>query len=442
MRTFSKKYILVFILTIFTSLGIVFSIWIINYRNSISVKNNSNASTSWTATDRLINSLRQQIRQNPNDSFTHSKLGHAYLQKARETGDSKYYDRAEKVFSDALDIDSQNFEAMNGIGMVHLSRHQFLKALEWAERSLKINPFKSFTYGIMVDAYIELGQYKKAIESAQKMINLRPDISSYSRVSYIRELMGDVDGAISSMESAIKSGAPNTEATNWCRVYLGHLYFNKGDIKNAELKYNEVLFYIPEYGHALAGLAKIRSVEKKFNEAILLYKHAIETMPIPEYVIELAKVYQSAKMKKEAEAQYQEALSILEFERKSGVDNEEEIALLLADWNRNLDKAVELAKNAHSRKQTIKTADILSWALYKSGDYQEALKYNKEALRFGTKYAHFFYHAGIINYKLGNLQEAKEYLEKAFVINPFFAILNDEDDDLAIATLGITKNFH
>ena len=43
------------------------------------------------------------------------------------------------------------------------------------------------------DAQTELGNYDKAAEAYQKMVNLRPDLSSYNRAAYFRFLYGDAD---------------------------------------------------------------------------------------------------------------------------------------------------------------------------------------------------------------------------------------------------------
>lgn len=66
------------------------------------------------------------------------------------------------------------------------------------------------------------------------MINIRPDLGSYSRVSYVRELKGDIQGAIDAMKSAVTAGSPVTENTAWCRIQLGNLFYNKGDVETSE----------------------------------------------------------------------------------------------------------------------------------------------------------------------------------------------------------------
>ncbi len=87
-----------------------------------------------------------------------------------------------------------------------MARHRFAEAAQWGERARAINPFSAEVFGVIGDAQTELGQYDKALATIQQMVDTKPNISSYSRVSYQRELHGDVDGAIAAMQQAIQIG--------------------------------------------------------------------------------------------------------------------------------------------------------------------------------------------------------------------------------------------
>ena len=121
-------------------------------------------------------------------------LGQAYLQKARETGDPGYYPKAEALFQQALASEGDDVDAIVGLGTLALARHQFAVALDWGEQARALAPYHAAAYGVIGDAQVELGRYDEAIETVQAMVDLRPDLSSYSRVSYLRELMGDREG--------------------------------------------------------------------------------------------------------------------------------------------------------------------------------------------------------------------------------------------------------
>lgn len=386
----------------------------------------------WPETKRAIRTLEQDVRRGNANEATYMKLGYTYLQGARKTGDGSYEDEAEDAFGEALERNPRNFEAMNGMGMIYVRRHQFNEAIEWGRRSLEVNSHRARTYGILVDAYIELGRYRKAIEAGQQMVNMRPDLASYSRVSYLRELKGDTEGAVDAMKRAVSAGSGSAEHATWCRVYLGHLYFNKGNLAEAERHYQQALWRLPYYGHALAGLARVRMAQGRFEEAVKLYESTVEVFPIGEYVIALGKAYEAAEQPDEAEAQYERAVEMLEDERARGMDTVEELALLLTERDRDLKRALSLAEGAYERRPTVKNADILAWAQYKNGQTAKAYQTAKKALRLGTKEARFHYHAGVIAKQLGRHGAARKHLQRTLDINPHFADAEQARQQLAV----------
>ena len=109
--------------------------------------------------------------------------------------------------------------------------------------------------------------------------------------------------------------------------------------------------------------------------------------------------------------------------RENGVDTDVEIALVDADHDRNLDEALKQAKAAYDKRVSIRTADVLAWTLYKTGNAAEAQNTAQESLRLGTKDALILFHAGMIESALGNRDAAITYLQQALTINPHFSLL-------------------
>src|SRR5438093_384758 len=80
-----------------------------------------------------------------------------------------------------------------------------------------------------------------AVLTIQQMVDDRPDLASYSRAAYLRELHGDVPGAIDAMNRALAAGGATPEKTAWCAVQLGHLRFGAGDLAGADAEYRRAL---------------------------------------------------------------------------------------------------------------------------------------------------------------------------------------------------------
>jgi tetratricopeptide (TPR) repeat protein len=249
---------------------------------------------SRSSTDSLIATMQEYVRTRPDEARGYTLLGGAYLQKARETADPAYYTKADGVLLKALELNAEDVDALTSLGELALARHQFVDAIRWGERSWAINGYKARTLGVIGDAQIELGRYDDAIDTFQRMVDLRPDLASYARVAYARELLGDVEGAIEAMQDAVTAGAPYGENTAYVQVQLGHLYFNSGRLDEAETAYQAAFRLYPNYKLAQAGVARVRVARGDLTGAIALYKDAVEVMPLPEFVIALSDVYRAA----------------------------------------------------------------------------------------------------------------------------------------------------
>jgi tetratricopeptide (TPR) repeat protein len=382
--------------------------------------------------DQVIISWQTRLEKNPNDAAAYAQLGLAYLQQGRETADPQLHTLAEQAFNEALTRDAQQADALMGQGMLALARHDFQVGLQWGQRARKANPFRAQILGILVDAHTELGQYEEAVAMAQEMIDLRPDLASYSRVSYLRELHGDVNGAIGAMETAVATTLPGSESWAWTQVQLGHLFLNKGDVDKAEAIYEEALYYRPDYPYALGGLARVQAARGNDEAAIEILRPLVERFPLPEFAILLGDLYTINQQTEAARQQYDLVRLMQQLNEQAGVSVDLELGLFEADHGQPA-TAVQKARAAYHSRPSIFAADVVSWALYQDGQYEEAWVYAQEALRLGTQDALLHYHAGKIAQALGDARQAQIYLEKALIINPTFSILYAPDAQAILA---------
>lgn len=370
-----------------------------------------------------ISKLESRLRTNPNDTNAYAQLGLGLLQQVRESGDVALYARAGKAFTEALARDPKQLDALVGQGILALALHDFQGALTWADQAWAINPFRAQTLGIMVDGQVELGRYDEAVQTLQKMVDLRPDLDSYSRVSYLRELHGDVDGAIEAMRSAVQTTLPGSESWAWTLTHLGHLYFNRGDLTEAANIYEQVLRAKANYPYALGGQARVAAAQGNTDEAIALYKQISERLPLPEFIIALGELYEATGQPDAARQQYELVGVIQQLNAAAGMNVDLEMALFTASHGDDPAAAVQQARAAYAERPTIYAADTLAWALYQQGEYAEAWQFSQEALRLGTKDALLHFHAGMIAAKLGDTAAARTHLQTALTINPNFSPL-------------------
>lgn len=388
------------------------------------------------STQEIISKLEARLQQNPDDTYAYAELGLGLLQQVRESGDMSLYARAGKAFDAALARDPQQIDALVGQGVLALALHDFRGALTWADKAWAINPFRAQTLGIMVDGQVELGRYDEAVQSLQKMVDLRPDLDSYSRVSYLRELYGDVDGAITAMQSAVQTALPGSESWAWTLTHLGHLYFNRGDLQQAATIYNQVLAAKANYPYALGGKARVEAAQGNTATAIDLYKQITARLPLPEFIIALGELYEATGQPAAARQQYDLVGVIQQLNAAAGMNVDLEMALFAASHGHDANAAVQQARAAYAERPTIYAADTLAWALYQQGNYQEAWQFSQEALRLNTKDALLHFHAGMIAAKLGDTAAARTHLQTTLAINPHFSALYAPVAQERLAALG------
>jgi tetratricopeptide (TPR) repeat protein len=380
----------------------------------------SYVSNSTSSVDRYISTNQEDLRSNPDNVNLLVKLGYAYIQKTREENDPQYYESAKNFFERALEVSPNNPDAYGGLGSLYLSEHNFKEALETGKKAAEINPYSAYALSVIVDAQVELGMYEDAIKSAQQMVNTRPDLSSYSRISYIREIHGDLPGAIDAMKMAITAGAPKGENTAWCTVQLGNLYFNSGDRESAKNEYQNALNKYPEYIHALGGLAKIKLYEKDYAGAISLYEKITDKNKLPEYLIMLADTYKITGQTEKAEETYAKVKFINTYFKEKGVDTDLELTLFSINQGKNLKDAIHTTERYISEgNNSFKTYHTLAWAEYKNGNNEEAVRNIETAMKLGVKDPLMMYHAGKIYEKSGNDAKAKQFISSALNICPW-----------------------
>ncbi len=395
------------------------------------VESKSENSTVTSLTNQQIEAAQKLIEKNPNAANGYTSLAVAYIHLARETGDFGLNTNAQTAVNHALELEPENPIAQKLRISLMLTFHRFAEALDAATKLQSKSPQQdTFLYGALTDANVELGNYKEAVDAVQKMVDIRPNMESYARVSYVRSLNGDPQGAIDAMRTAAKIADPmDKEPQAWCLVHLGDEYFKIGNYTEAEKDYDESLQTFPNYHFALAGKGRARAAQNDFEAAAKFLSDSNNRVPNTEDVIQLGDVYTRLGKPDEAEKQYELAQFI---EEKFGNIDQRRLALLWADHDTKLDEALQIATREHENRKDIFTADIYAWCLYKKGQFQEAKNAIAEAMRLKTKDARIFYHAGMIEKSLGNKKAAAEYLKKVEETNPAFDIFQAENAKKAL----------
>src|SRR5205085_3491903 len=183
-------------------------------------------------------------------------LAGTYLQKVRETAGPAFYARASTALTRALAVAPRDPGALTEQGALALARHDFRGALGDARAARAAAPEANKPFGVLVDSLVELGRYRAAGRALQTMVDRKPNLDAYARVSYFRELHGDLRGAASALRLAISAGGEVPENAAYVQTLLGDLELVRGRPSAAAHAYRGALASLPHYGAAVYGLAR------------------------------------------------------------------------------------------------------------------------------------------------------------------------------------------
>jgi tetratricopeptide (TPR) repeat protein len=369
--------------------------------------------------ERTIAQATRLIEKNPKNFEAYNALALALSRRARETSDVNYYTQAEQALRQSFAISPDNFDGARSRVWLLLGKHEFAAALYEATKLNKRMPDDVMTYGFLTDANVELGNYKDAEASAQRMLDLRPgNLPALTRAAYLRELFGDVDGSLELMNMALQSTAPSeTEDAAWILTQMAHLDLSTGKTAEAEQYLQQALTLFPGYHYALGNLAKVRMQQQRYAEAVQLLQQRYQAAPHAENLFDLAEALQLAGRSddsKKAFAEFEQK-SLLETNRAD--NSNRELIFYYADCAHQRARSLDVAEREFARRHDVYTLDAYAWALHVNGRNQEARKRIDDALAVGIRDAKILWHAGEIALAAGDRAAAEKYLQQAADLN-------------------------
>lgn len=374
------------------------------------------------STDARIAALQAEIRSGRQADRAYTPLGLAYLQKARETSDPAFYSRADDALQRALDVDGKDAAAVVGRANLALARHDFTAALQLARRARRLQPEASAAYPALVDALVELGRYDDAAQALQQFVDRKPGLPAYARVSYFRELHGDLDGAAEAMALAVSAASGVPEATASVQSLLGNLEFTRGRMRAARQAYDAALAAFPAHAPAQAGLARLDAADGRLSAASRRLRVLVDRLPLPEYVVALGEVELAAGNPRRAREQFALVRAQQKLLTASGINTDVEVALFEADHG-SPERAVALARRAWHSAPSVRSADALGWGLTRAGHPQAGLRFTQRAIDLGWRDPSVLFHAGITARSAGSVASARRLLRRALALNRRFSPL-------------------
>ena len=346
--------------------------------------------------------------------------------------DTDFYVQADAALLKALELDPANFESQKIRAWVLLGKHEFAAAREAARTLNRRMPDDTMVYGLLTDANVELGNYKEAEEAAQWLLNIgRASVPGLTRAAYLRELFGDIEGALDLMNTAYRRIQPSeTEERAWILTQASHLLILSGKYEAAERSAGEALRHFPDYHYALAQMAKVRAAQGRYTEAVELLRKRCEQAPHAENLYDLGTALERAGQEDEA------ARIFTQFEEKAiaeskGWDNaNRELIAYYAGHGRPAD-ALRVAEMEYARRRDVHTLDSYAWALLQNGHAVVARKQIEAALAVGVREPAMLFRAAAIARAAGDDRAARRYAAESLRQDPKSEAAGDAEKLLA-----------
>jgi tetratricopeptide (TPR) repeat protein len=398
-----KKYLFILLSILIPAAAIVL-IFLFSKNNidpdipSLLPRIDSNNSAEYKEAYKSVEYYKDQIKKHPNNAKNYVELSQIFIQEARVTGKHhEYIPAARTLIETALNKDRRNFDAKVTKASILMTMHQFLDAKKEIGDAIEINPYSSSAFDVLVDALVELGHYNEAVQACDRLLRMRPDLRSYARASYLRELFGQEEASIQAMTMAANSGQNGQENRAWTLYNLGNLLLNEGRLDSAEYVFKGILEERPYYDFALCGLADVSASRQNYSQAIEYYVKAAQITSNHIITEKLADIYKKMGLADNEKEMNIKVLDSFTQHEKDGYDIDLEYARYCSTHNINLDQALERIKREYVRRpENIDVLDAYAWTLYKMGKQKEAEPLMQNAMRLHTNRPIFNEHAGLI----------------------------------------------
>lgn len=339
-------------------------------------------STSRRDLEQTIAAMRDRVAAAPSDAQSAVMLADALLRQTRVSGNAGLAKEAERVLLAVLERDRERYDARRMLAATYLSQHRFSEALREAERCRTRRSDDPWIWGVIGDAHVERGEYDAAFDAFDRMAAIKPTAAAYARVSYARELQGDLPGALHAMQMATEATSPHDpEALAWHHAQLGHLHLEMGQLGNARREFLAAGHAFPRHPFAEAGLARVAEVSGDLRTALDIIMTILESSPTPTDLAYSGDLLARLGQRDAAERQYR----LAEAAWRTDAPEPSRLARFLAERGRHLHEAIAIGEKARVERNDIFTADALAWAYFQTGQLDKANAMMTLALRTGTR---------------------------------------------------------
>ena len=370
---------------------------------------------------RLIGVFAQRVADQ-GDAVNAAHLGAHLSIRAKLTGSLDDYRTARSAFELAAG-QWPSRDALVGLANTSMALHDFGAGLAAATELLELDAGDPAAHLIVGDAWLELGDIDRAVESFNRSADAAPgDPALVVRRAEVAHLTGNQELAIDLAEEAHRLAARQNLSARGLAFYpllRADFLFDAGDYAAAQDQVAEAMDLAPGWAPIHASDGKVLAALGDFDGAVAAYLRALTLQPDdPGWLASLGDLASVTGQVAAADGYYRLATAL--YAQEDPAIYGQSLARLYADRDVEPMESVRLASDDLDRRTTIGSYDTYGWALFRSGRLEDARAASDTALRFGTQDGELWFHAAMISAALGETDRAIAELGSLIETNPEF----------------------
>ncbi|MGP1674983.1 MAG: tetratricopeptide repeat protein, partial [Candidatus Limnocylindrales bacterium] len=267
------------------------------------------------------------------------------------------------------------------------------------------------------DAELELGRVDAARADIERLAEAGGPAVTI-RLARLASVTGDPAGALELARNALAGAeADDLEDTTFYHYAVGEYGRLAGDPVAAREAYRVVLQARGDDPAALLGLARIDANEGRLVEAIISLRTATAVIPQPESLALLGDL-QASTGDPAASATYDTVRFIGRLGEVQAATYDRQLLRFELDHDGSTPALLDAAKSSFDRQPGAAAHDLVAWALYRLGRFDEAAEQIAAARTLGADDARLRFHGGAIELSRGNEATGRALLESALALGP------------------------
>ncbi len=273
---------------------------------------------------------------------------------------------------------------------------------------------------LLADLDFQRGRYSESERGYREALETERSWGALARLAHFHGKMGDAGGADHLYrEAEDELTAKEMRSYAWLEVQRGYLAFAQGNHRGARSHYERAEAAYPGYWLVHEYLAELLGAEGRYREAIEILEGISPANGRPDLQQAIGELYERSGEPDRAGYSYQRALAdYLQSARRGEVHFFHHLADYYADVAKDGAAAATWSRADLQLRENFSTQSALAWALYRSGQFDEARTWIDRALASGAVEANLLFRAAIICAAAGDPEIGRSHVESARRLNP------------------------